>query len=186
MPQRVRSFKNSLPLDRGRRLGGNVIHDSVDALDLIDNSGRHPVQHLVGDAGPVGGHKVTGGDGAQGQGVVIGPAVAHDTHGAGIGEHCKILADILVLTGGRDLLPVDGVGLPEYVQLGLGQVSNDPDGQSRAREGLAHDQILRQSQLTAQLPHLVLEEQVQRLQHTLEPGHHLGGQQAVVVALDDG
>ena len=153
---------------------------------LVDDADADSVQHLVWDAGPIRRHKITGGDAAQRQGVIICPAVAHDAHGAGVGEHRKILADILVLTGGRDLLPVDGVGLPEYVQLGLGQVSDDPDGQSRAREGLAHDQILRQSQLTAQLPHLVLEEQVQRLQHTLEPGHHLGGQQAVVVALDDG
>lgn len=175
-----------LPLYCGGGLTRDVIHDSVDALDLIDNSGRHPVQHLVWDAGPIRRHKITGGDAAQRQGVIIGPAVAHDAHGAGVGEHRKILADILVLSRPGNLGTEDEVGLPQGIGLLLGHLADDPDGQSRAREGLAHDQILRQSQLTAQLPHLVLEEQVQRLQHTLEPGHHLGGQQAVVVALDDG
>ena len=73
------------------------------------------------------------------QGVIVGAAVAHDAHGAGIGEDGKVLVDVLVLAGGGDLLPVDGVGIPEGVQLLLGQIADDPDGQAGTGEGLAHD-----------------------------------------------
>ena len=73
MPQRVRSFKNSLPLYCGGGLGRDVVADAVDALDLVDDAGGNAVQHVVGDAGPVGGHEVRRGDGPEGQGVVVGP-----------------------------------------------------------------------------------------------------------------
>ena len=71
MPQRVQSFKNSFPLDGGGGLGRDVVTDAIDTLDLIDNSGGDLVQHVVRDSGPVGGHKVTGGHGAERQGVVV-------------------------------------------------------------------------------------------------------------------
>jgi len=51
--------------------------------------------------------------------------------------------------GGGNLLPVDGVGIPEGVQLLLGQIADDPDGQAGTGEGLAHDQVFRQAQLAA-------------------------------------
>src|SRR5262245_46601560 len=38
----------SLPFDRARRLGGDVVDDAVHALDLVDNPGRDPAQYLVG------------------------------------------------------------------------------------------------------------------------------------------
>ena len=57
------------------------------------------------------------------------------------------------------------------------------DGKAGAGEGLAHHQILRQTQLTAQLPHLVLEEHPQRLDDLLEI--HIIRQAAhIVMALD--
>ena len=42
------------------------------------------------------------------------------------------------------------------------------DGQPRPGEGLPADQVLRQTQLPAQLAHLVLEQQPQRLDNLLE------------------
>lgn len=127
------------PLDGGGGLGGDIVDDTIDALHLVDDAGGDLVQHIVGDAGPVGSHEVAGGDGAERQGVIVGAAVAHDAHGAGIGEDGKVLVDVLVLAGGGDLLPVDGVGIPEGVQLLLGQIADDPDGQAGTGEGLAHD-----------------------------------------------
>ena len=63
--------------------------------------------------------------------------------------------------------------------------ADDPNGQTRAGEGLAGDQILRQAQLTAQLTDLVLKEHPQGLDDLLEV--HIVRQAAhVVVALDDG
>ena len=59
------------------------------------------------------------------------------------------------------------------------------DGKAGAGEGLAHHQILRQTQLTAQLPHLVLKEHPQRLDDLLEI--HIIRQTAhIVMALDHG
>lgn len=137
------------PLDGGGGLGGDIVDDTIDALHLVDDAGGDLVQHIVGDTGPVGSHEVAGGDGAERQGVIVGAAVAHDAHGAGIGEDGKVLVDVLVLAGGGDLLPVDGVGIPEGVQLLLGQIADDPDGQAGTGEGLAHDQVFRQAQLAA-------------------------------------
>ena len=127
------------PLDGGRGFTCDVVDDAVDALDLIDDAGRDPVQYVVGDSGPVGGHEVAGGDGTEGQGIVIGPAVTHDTHRTGVGEDGKILVDGGTQAGSGDLLPVNGIGVPQAVQLVLGQVSDDPDGQAGTGEGLAHD-----------------------------------------------
>ena len=125
-------------LDGGRGFTCDVVDDAVDALDLIDDAGRDSVQYVVGDSGPVGGHEVAGGDGTEGQGIVIGPAVAHDTHRPGVGEDGKILVDGGTQAGSGDLLPVNGIGVPQAVQLVLGQVSDDPDGQAGTGEGLTH------------------------------------------------
>ena len=43
---------------------------------MVDNPHAYPVQHFVGNPGPVRRHKVCGGHAAQGQGVIVGPPVA--------------------------------------------------------------------------------------------------------------
>ena len=135
------------PLHRGGGFGGNVIADTVNALDLVDNAHRHPVQHIIGNAGPVSGHEVVGGHGPEGQSVVIGAAVAHDAHRAGVGQDGKVLVDTVVQTGPGDLIPEDKVGLTEGVGLLLGDVADDADGQAGTGEGLAGNQVFRQAQL---------------------------------------
>ena len=69
---RLCGFCQLFPFDGRGGLAGNVVDDAVDALYLVDDAGADFVQHVVGDAGPVGGHKVRRGDGPQGQGVVVG------------------------------------------------------------------------------------------------------------------
>ena len=180
-----RFLKTLFPLDGGGGFAGDVVADPVDALDLVDDAHADAVQHVVGDSRPVGGHKVAGGDGAEGQGVVIGASVAHDAHGTGVGEDSKILVQVFVLAGLGDLVPEDEVGIPEQIGLLFGDLADDTDGQAGAGEGLAGDQILGQAQLPAQLSDLVLEQQAQGLDDLLEV--HVVGQAAhVVVALDDG
>ena len=125
MPQRVRSFKNSLPLDGCGGLTRDVIADAVDALHLVDDTHRNLIQHLVGDTGPVGGHKVAGGHSTESQGIVVGTAVTHNAHGAGVGKDRKILVEILVLAGLGNLIPEDEVGLTQNVRLLLGDVADD-------------------------------------------------------------
>src|SRR5229473_7491498 len=48
----------SLPLDGARGLGGDVVDDAVDALDLVDDPARDPAQQVVGQPRPVGGHGI--------------------------------------------------------------------------------------------------------------------------------
>ena len=45
-----------LPLDGSRRLRRDVEHHSVDAGDLVGDAVRDAREHIVGKAGPVGGH----------------------------------------------------------------------------------------------------------------------------------
>ena len=78
------------PLDRRRGFAGDVVADAVDAADFVDDADGDAVEHVVGDAGPVGGHEVAGIDGAQRQRVVVRPAVTHDADGAHGGQNSKI------------------------------------------------------------------------------------------------
>jgi len=47
-----------LPFDRRRRLGGNVVGDAIDALDLVDDARGDALEDAVGELEPVGGHEV--------------------------------------------------------------------------------------------------------------------------------
>ena len=66
MPQRVRSFKNSLPLDRGGGLAGDVIDHTADAFYLVRDAGRHPAEQLVAERRVLAGHEVRRPHSAQG------------------------------------------------------------------------------------------------------------------------
>ena len=84
-----------------------------------------------------------------------------------------------------DLIAEDEVRVAQDVELILGHRAEAADGQTRARERLAHDQILRQAELAAERAHLVLKQQTQRLNDLLEI-HKVRQAADVVVALDDG
>src|SRR4051794_41171465 len=60
------------PLDRARRLGGDVVDDAVDAVDLVDDAVADPGQHIVRQPRPVGRHRVLAGDGADGADPAVG------------------------------------------------------------------------------------------------------------------
>ena len=53
-PNKMKLF----PFHRGGGLAGDVVDDAVDHGDLVDDADADPVQHVVGDPGTVGGHKV--------------------------------------------------------------------------------------------------------------------------------
>ena len=84
---------------------------------LVDDAHADPVQHVIGNPGPLRRHKIVGRDAAKGKNVFIGAAVAHDTDASGIGKDCEILAANVSKVGLGDLLPEDEVRLPENVQL---------------------------------------------------------------------
>jgi len=49
------------------------------------------------------------------------------------------------------------IGLPGNLDTLRGNLSNNPDGDTGAREGVAHDEVLRDTELSAEFPHLILE-----------------------------
>src|SRR5690606_30385866 len=61
-----------LPLDRPGRLARDVEHDPVDLAQLVDHARGDLLQEVVGQARPVGGHRVVAGDGADDDDVAIG------------------------------------------------------------------------------------------------------------------
>ena len=60
------------PLNGSRGLACDVVHDSVDMSDLVDNAVGGGFKNVVGNPRPVGGHEVDGVHGAEGDGVIIG------------------------------------------------------------------------------------------------------------------
>src|ERR1700728_421358 len=91
-----------LPLDRAGRLGSDVEDDAVDLAQLADHARGDRLQQVVGQARPVGGHGVVGGDGADHDDVPIGALVALDADGADVGEYAEGLPELAVETGLAD------------------------------------------------------------------------------------
>ena len=156
------------PLDRCRWFRSDVVADAVDVVNFIDDADRNLIQHLVRDACPVGSHKVGGGNTAQCEGIVIGSEVAHDADRTHIGQNRKILVDGFIQTCFGNLIAEDEICFAQDVQLFFGNLADDADGKTWTRERLAVDQIIRQTQLSAQCADLVLEQQAQRLDDFLE------------------
>ena len=104
---------------------------------------------------------------------------------ADVGEQDhRALPDLAVETGRGELLAGDGVGLAQQVEAVLGDLADDADAEAGAGERLALDDLLRQAELLADHPDLVLEQLAQRLdQLELEV---LGEAAHVVVGLDVG
>ena len=101
---------NLFPFNGCRGFGGNVVDDAVNVFHFVDDSDAYFVQHLIGDAGPIGGHEVGGGDGAQCQGVVVGSEVAHNADASVVGKDGEVLVDVVIHAGFGDFVAEDVVG----------------------------------------------------------------------------
>src|ERR1700744_3851824 len=82
------------PFNRRGRLRRDVVDDAVDAADLVDDPGGDLAEEVVGELDPVGGHAVLALDDADGDGVVVGPLVAHDADAAAGEEDGERLPDL--------------------------------------------------------------------------------------------
>jgi len=88
-----------LPLDGGRGLGGHVEDDAVDLGHRVGDARGDAGQDVVGQARPVGRHRVLGGHGAQHDRVAVGAAITLDAHGTNVGEQDdRALPDLLIHT----------------------------------------------------------------------------------------
>ena len=126
-------------------------------LDFVGDPVGDLCQKVVGDAGPVGGHEVVGGDGADGQEVVVGAVVAHDAYGADAGQNAEELGHLGLVAGFCHLVTEDPVGLLEDPDLFSGDLTDDAHTQAGAGEGLAPHQLVGDAQLLADPADFVLE-----------------------------
>ena len=129
----------SFPLDCCGGFGGYVVDDAVYALDLVDDAHRDLIEHVVGNACPVGSHEVRRWYRAQCKSIVIGPAVTHYADGAHIRERREILAHGVLQPGLRYLVAENVVRFSENVQLLFRDLADDADAEAGAGEGLTHD-----------------------------------------------
>src|SRR3990172_5120055 len=172
----------SLPLNRTRRLRSDIVHDPVDRRNLVHDAVGHASQEVVGEMGPVRGHGVFGGDGADGDDVAVGAVVANNVQGAAVGEDGERLPEVAVHGGALHLVHHDPVAGAQRVQLLAGDLADDADGEAGSGEGLAEDDLFRQAEGETYLAHFVLEQIAQRLDE-LE-GHLFWQAADVVVRLD--
>src|SRR5262249_19084951 len=178
----LRPRSPSLPLDRRRRLRREVEDDPVDAGDLVHDPTRDRVEHLVRKPGPIGRHRILGGDGADHHRIRVGALVTHDADRPDRRQHREALPELTVEAGLSDLLLQDRIRFTQDLQPLGGHFADDPDRQTRPREWLPPDHSLGQAELLADAPDLVLEQQTQRLD---ELHAHIGRQAAdVVMGLD--
>jgi hypothetical protein len=125
----------TLPFDRAGRLGGDVVGDAVDALDLVDDPGRGLRQEGMLEGVVVGGHAVDRGHGAQRTDVVVGAPVAHHADGAHRQEHGEGLPDRVVEAVVADLVEIDGIGLAQDRELFAGDLAGAADGEAGPGKG---------------------------------------------------
>lgn len=104
------------PLHRCGRLGGNIIHDAVDARHFIDDARADLGQQVIGQTRPIDGHEVVGRHGTDGQHEVVRALVAHHADGTGVGQHGEILVDVAVKARQRDFLAENRVALANGFQ----------------------------------------------------------------------
>ena len=169
----------SLPLDRPRRLAGDVVDDAVDAFDGVDDPRRDARPRTSwGRRDQSAVMKSSVSTARMAIDVLVGPGVAHDADRLHRQEHGERLGDLAVEAGLSQLFEEDGVGLAEDLEPLGGDLAQAADGQAGAGERVPPDQALGQAQLQAQPADLVLEQVAERLDQ-LEA--QLGGQAADVV-----
>src|SRR5262249_8789853 len=176
-----RSPRLSLPFDGRRRLRGNIVHDAVDAFDLVDDARRDPCKQIVREAGPVGRHTVAALDRADRDRGLVGALVAHHPDALHRQEDGEALPQPRVPAGALDLFRDNGVGLAEQLEARRRHFTEDANGEAWTGKRLPDNEFFVETERAPDLAHLVLEELAQRL----DQGHPHPLRQAadVVMAL---
>src|SRR5215212_6373085 len=104
------------PLYSAWWFAGYVQCHAVYAGDFVYDAVGDAFQEVVGEAGPVGGHGVVGGDGPNDYGVGVGSGVAHYADGVDGREDGEALPELAVEAGGAYFVLQDRVGPAEYLQ----------------------------------------------------------------------
>ena len=84
------------PLYRCWWFAGDVVDDAVDMVDFIDDADGNLLENFPWKFGKVSCHAVDRSDSADGNGVIIGASIAHNTDGAYTCVDGEVLPDIAV------------------------------------------------------------------------------------------
>ena len=153
----------SFPFDGGRGFGCDIQDNAAGVGDFVNDAGGDTGDQIVGETGPVRSHEVIRGDGTEGDGIVIGALIAHDADALDAGKDGEILVYMAVKAGGSDLLAEDGIGLPDDFRFFRSYLSDNPDGEAGTGEGLAPDELPRETEGFAQGADFIFEEHAQGL-----------------------
>src|ERR1700712_3104187 len=159
----LRSISRSFPLNRRWRLARHVVGDAGDAFDLVDDAPADGFQQFVRQVRPTCGHEVDGFDGAQGHDPGVTTAITYHAHRFHRLEHHERLADLVVPVGLAQFFDEDVVGTTQQVGVFLFHFAKDAHAQTRTRERVTVDHVVRQAQFQAQTTDFVLEQFAQRL-----------------------
>ena len=93
----------------------------------------------MGEPGPVGGHAIDAGNGAEGANVLVRAQIAHHPHGLHRQQHRKGLPDLIVEPIALQLVNEDRVGLAQQVQRLTVDRPQHTHGQAGAGERMPPD-----------------------------------------------
>ena len=187
-PSKKQKSNILLKLNSTRGLRRDIIRDSADTINLVNDPVHDTLQELPREVERLGRHEIGSRDGAEDDDVAIDTLIAHDADGAGRVDSRVRLRDLIVQTRLADLGNENVVGLARDAHLLLGDLAEDAHGDTRAREGVAHDELLVDAEGAAELADLVLVKGAEGLDElqALAVGHALGQAADVVVGLDGG
>jgi hypothetical protein len=103
-------FVSLFPLDGRRRLGRDVVNDTVDVLDFVDDPVGDFLQYIERNSCPVGGHSIDGGYGPDAHSMGLSTSVTHDTDALHVRQRREILPDFAVKARFGNLVAQDRVG----------------------------------------------------------------------------
>jgi hypothetical protein len=127
-------------------------------VNLVHNAVADSGQCLVGEARPVGGHRIFRGDGPHRANATVRSEVAHDADRANWQEYREVLPNLRAATQTVDLLADDGIRVSQQRKILFRDFADDAYGKSRAREWLAVNDFRRESQGAPDLANFVLEQ----------------------------
>ena len=81
------------PLDSCGGFACNVVDNSVDVTDLVNNTVGGCFKNVVGDSRPIGCHEVAGIDSPESDSVIICSRVAHYAYRTHVGQYGKVLVE---------------------------------------------------------------------------------------------
>src|SRR5690606_10744035 len=138
-----------LPLNGPGRFAGDVVEDAVDVFNFVADAVGDALEDFGREAEPVGGHGVFAGDGAEGTDFFVSPFVALYTNAADRQEADEGLPDGAVETRVSNLFNENGVRLAQGVEPFLRHFTDTTHAETWAGEGMAVDDIVRQTEFFA-------------------------------------